>query len=82
MKYAVEGIYRNGVVELQEDAPVNKTTKVIVLFKEEIKNFLHLDYPCGKTTGYYAKVMLLRSTGNFLYTLQGHPVASHREFSS
>ena len=35
MKYAVEGIYRNGVVELQEDAPVNKTTKVIVLFKEE-----------------------------------------------
>jgi len=36
MKYAVEGIYRNGVVELQEDAPVNKTTKVIVLFKEEL----------------------------------------------
>jgi hypothetical protein len=35
----------------------------------QIKNFLHLDYPCGKTTGYYAKVMLLRSTGNFLYTL-------------
>jgi hypothetical protein len=23
-------------VELQEDAPVNKTTKVIVLFKEEL----------------------------------------------
>lgn len=36
MKNAVEGIYRNGVVELQEDAPVNKTTKVIVLFKEEL----------------------------------------------
>jgi hypothetical protein len=36
MKYAVEGICRNGVVELQEDAPVNKTTKVIVLFKEEL----------------------------------------------
>jgi hypothetical protein len=36
MKYAVEGIYHNGVVELQEDAPVNKTTKVIVLFKEEL----------------------------------------------
>jgi hypothetical protein len=36
MKYAVEGIYRNGVVEWQEDAPVNKTTKVIVLFKEEL----------------------------------------------
>ncbi|MBE9592674.1 MAG: hypothetical protein IMF19_04270, partial [Proteobacteria bacterium] len=32
----VEGIYRNGVVELQEDAPVNKTTKVIVLLKEEV----------------------------------------------
>jgi hypothetical protein len=31
-----------------------------------IKNFLHLDYPCGKTTGYYAKMMLLRSTGIFL----------------
>ena len=35
MKYAVEGIYRNGVVELLEDVPVHKTTKVIVLFKEE-----------------------------------------------
>jgi hypothetical protein len=36
MKYAVEGIYRNGVVELQEDAPVNKTTKVIVLFNDDL----------------------------------------------
>jgi hypothetical protein len=35
------------------------------MFIPAIKNFLHLDYPCGKTTGYYAKVMLLRSTGNF-----------------
>jgi len=38
MKYAVEGIYRNGVVELLEDIPVRKTTKVIVLFKEEFND--------------------------------------------
>jgi len=38
MKYAVEGIYRNGVVELLEDVPVHKTTKVIVLFKEDVND--------------------------------------------
>ena len=38
MKYAVEGIYRNGVVELLEDVPVHKTTNVIVLFKEEFND--------------------------------------------
>ena len=35
MKYALEGIYDNGVVKLLEDAPVHKTMKVIVVFKEE-----------------------------------------------
>ena len=35
MKYAVEGLYRDGVVELLEDVPVHKPMKVIVLFKEE-----------------------------------------------
>ncbi len=35
MKYAVEGIYRNGVVELLEDVPVHKPMKVFVLFREE-----------------------------------------------
>ncbi|NQE04997.1 hypothetical protein C5S32_03905 [ANME-1 cluster archaeon GoMg1] len=38
MKYAVEGIYRNGVVELLEDVPVRKATNVIVLFKEELND--------------------------------------------
>lgn len=48
MKCALEGIYRNGVVELLEDAPVHTTTKVIVVFKEEFnggyenKNWLKL----------------------------------------
>jgi predicted DNA-binding antitoxin AbrB/MazE fold protein len=35
MKYAVEGIYRNGVVELLEDVPVHKPMKVFVLFRED-----------------------------------------------
>ena len=35
MKYAVDGIYHNGIVELLEDVPVDKSMKVIVLFKEE-----------------------------------------------
>ena len=38
MKYAVEGIYRKGVVELLEDVPVRKATNVIVLFKEEFND--------------------------------------------
>ncbi|MEA1895652.1 MAG: hypothetical protein U9N36_10730 [Euryarchaeota archaeon] len=36
MKCALEGIYRNGVVELLEDAPVHSTMRVIVVFKEDI----------------------------------------------
>ncbi len=36
MKCALEGIYRNGVVELLEDVPVHRTMKVIVVFKEDI----------------------------------------------
>jgi hypothetical protein len=39
----------------------------------KIKNFLHLDYPCGNTTGYYAKVMLLRSTGKFFLYVTRSP---------
>ena len=35
MKYALEGIYSNGVVEFLEDVPVHKTMKVIVVFNEE-----------------------------------------------
>jgi hypothetical protein len=35
MKYAVEGIYRNGVVEILEDVPVHKPMKVFVLFRED-----------------------------------------------
>jgi len=35
MKCALEGIYRNGAVELLEDVPVHKTMKVIVVFEEE-----------------------------------------------
>jgi len=39
MKYAVEGIYRNGVVELLEDVPVHhKPMKVFVLFREEFSD--------------------------------------------
>ena len=35
MKYVVEGVYRNGVVELLEDVPVHKPMKVFVLFRED-----------------------------------------------
>ena len=35
MKCALEGIYRNGVVELLEAVPVHRTMKVIVVFEEE-----------------------------------------------
>ena len=35
MNYALEGIYRNGVVESLEDVAVHTTMKVIVVFKEE-----------------------------------------------
>ena len=35
MKYALEGIYSNGVVEFLEEVPVHKTTRVIVVFNEE-----------------------------------------------
>ena len=38
MKYAVEGLYRNGVVELLEDVPVHKPMKVFVLFREEFND--------------------------------------------
>ncbi|MEA3283127.1 MAG: hypothetical protein U9Q68_11370 [Euryarchaeota archaeon] len=36
MKCVLEGIYRNSVVELLEDAPVHSTMNVIVIFKEDI----------------------------------------------
>ena len=35
MKYTVDGIYHNGIVILLEDVPIDKSMKVIVLFKEE-----------------------------------------------
>jgi len=35
VKCALEGIYRNGVVELLEAVPVHRTMKVIVVFEEE-----------------------------------------------
>ncbi|CAD6495014.1 MAG: hypothetical protein EMLJLAPB_01100 [Candidatus Argoarchaeum ethanivorans] len=35
IKYALEGIYNNGVVEFLEDVPAHKTMKVIVVFNEE-----------------------------------------------
>jgi len=35
LNYALEGISCNGVVKLLESVPVHKTTKAIVVFKEE-----------------------------------------------
>jgi len=64
MNHAVEGLYRNGVVELLEDVPVHKTMKVIVVFKEEFnegyenKNWLKLsesafEFWDGEEDAYY-----------------------------